>query len=88
LSKEQTRSWSPEALSLTIWNGEVVHEKRSGAQAKTIADRAIREAIDRLRRNGFDIQVDEDNSASTATAPADSPKKSATDAASTAETAG
>jgi hypothetical protein len=68
--REQTRSWPPEALSLTVWNGEVVHEKRSDDESKVAADRAIRGAIERLRKKGFDIQVYEDDTTRTATIPA------------------
>jgi Uncharacterized alpha/beta hydrolase domain (DUF2235) len=61
--RQQARSWAPEALSLTVWSGEIVHESRSDDATKATADRAVRDAVGRLRKNGIDVRVDEDGGA-------------------------
>jgi hypothetical protein len=55
----QTRSWGPEALSFTVWSGEIVHESKSDDAIRSIARQSILSACERLKSNGITVHVDD-----------------------------
>lgn len=50
--KPQTRPWPPDALSLTLWDGEIALES-SAAETRRVAEEAITRACERVRRHGM-----------------------------------
>jgi len=44
----QTQSWPPDALTVTLWDGEVVHESRSAIESRSVVQETIIKACQRL----------------------------------------
>jgi hypothetical protein len=53
--KLQTRSWSPEAVRITSWSGEIVDTVRSEAEVLEGIQEALKAACDRLKSLGYDV---------------------------------
>jgi hypothetical protein len=51
----QTRSWGPEAISITAWSGEICHESESSSETLQKVRSTIIEACERLRRHNIEI---------------------------------